>query len=148
MAWMCEIDGRPLRAREHLESALAIAHVEGLVHPFLRAGERVIDLVDEMFSAHDDFARRIARVARAATTRSHTSLVQELTARELELLAYLPTRLTIGDIAERCYVSTNTVKTHLGHIYRKLGVPGRNAAIERAVELNLLQRRDAEIVPT
>ena len=147
-AWMHAIDGRPLRARERLESALTIARTEGLVHPFVRAGKRVIDLVDEMFSAHDDFAGRIVRVARSATTRTHSGLVQELTARELELLAYLPTRLTIGDIADRCYVSTNTVKTHLGHIYRKLGVPGRNAAIDRAVELNLLQRHDTEIVPT
>ncbi|WP_237739262.1 LuxR C-terminal-related transcriptional regulator [Microbacterium yannicii] len=146
VAWMWALDGRRQSARERLGSALTIAQAEGLVHPFVRAGEHVVGLVDDMFGAHSEFARRVVHVARGATTRSQTALLQELTARELELLAYLPSRLTIGDIAERCYVSTNTVKTHLGHIYRKLSVPGRNAAVERAIELHLLQRRDAEPV--
>jgi LuxR family maltose regulon positive regulatory protein len=140
---MCALDGRRLTAREHLASALTVATAEGLIHPFLRAGDYVIDLIDDLFGAHSDFGRRVVGVARGAAARSQTRLLQELTARELELLAYLPSRLTIGDIAERCYVSTNTVKTHLGHIYRKLSVPGRNAAVERAVELNLLRRGDA-----
>lgn len=146
VAWMWAIDGRRQSARERLGSALTIAKAEGLIHPFVRAGDQVVSLVDTMFGAHSEFARRVVHVARGATTRSQATLLQELTARELELLAYLPSRLTIGDIAERCYVSTNTVKTHLGHIYRKLSVPGRNAAVERAIELHLLQRRDAEPV--
>jgi LuxR family maltose regulon positive regulatory protein len=54
------------------------------------------------------------------------------------VLAYLPTRLSNADIARRLYVSVNTVKTHLKHIYRKLDAANRSAAIERAESLGLL----------
>jgi DNA-binding CsgD family transcriptional regulator len=56
----------------------------------------------------------------------------------MELLAYLPSRLTFADIAAHSFVSINTVKTHIGHIYRKLGVTGRDEAIERAAQLGLI----------
>jgi LuxR family maltose regulon positive regulatory protein len=61
-----------------------------------------------------------------------------LTARELELLEYLPTRLTSREIAARWYVSVNTIKTHMAHLYRKLGVADRSSAISRAHELGWL----------
>ena len=69
-------------------------------------------------------------------------LVEPLTARELELLAYLPSRLTNAELAARCFVSVNTVKTHMAHIYRKLDASGRDAAIARARELGLLDSSD------
>lgn len=69
---------------------------------------------------------------------SDIDLVEPLTHRELEILSYLPSRFTNTELAERCFVSVNTIKTHVVHIYRKLGVPNRNAAIERARELGLL----------
>jgi ATP/maltotriose-dependent transcriptional regulator MalT len=68
-------------------------------------------------------------------------LAEPLTERELEILAYLPDHATAGEIAERCYVSLNTLKTHTAHIYRKLEVSGRSAAIVRARELGLIGRR-------
>ncbi len=71
----------------------------------------------------------------------HT-LIEPLTVRELELLAYLPSRLTNAELAARCFVSVNTVKTHMAHIYRKLEVSGRDAAIARARELGLLDARE------
>ncbi len=47
-------------------------------------------------------------------------LSEPLTDRERELLAYLPTRLTNAELAARFFVSVNTIKTHMAHIYRKL----------------------------
>jgi DNA-binding CsgD family transcriptional regulator len=67
-------------------------------------------------------------------------LPEPLTDRELEILAYLQDHATSGELAARCYVSVNTLKTHLAHIYRKLGVSGRSAAIARGRELGLLAR--------
>ena len=66
-------------------------------------------------------------------------LVEPLTDRELEILSYLPSRLTNSEMARRCYVSVNTIKTHMSHIYRKLNVANRNAAIDRAQEIGLLR---------
>ena len=62
-------------------------------------------------------------------------LTEPLTDRERELLAYLPTRLTNAELAARFFVSVNTIKTHMAHIYRKLDAPNRSAAVSRATEL-------------
>jgi LuxR family maltose regulon positive regulatory protein len=61
-----------------------------------------------------------------------------LTAAELRLLPYLQTHLMHKEIAQRLYVSTNTVKTQAGAIYRKLDVSSRADAVERARQLGLL----------
>lgn len=49
--------------------------------------------------------------------------------------AVLPMRMAIDAIADLLNISTNTVKTHLRSVYRKLGVEDRDAAVERAGQL-------------
>ena len=66
-----------------------------------------------------------------------------LTDRELEVLRYLPTRLSNGEIAGSLSISQNTVKTHLKEIYRKLHVGCRNEAIVAATKQNLLPPESA-----
>ena len=61
-----------------------------------------------------------------------------LTSRELDVLRYLPTRLSNIDIGARLRISQNTVKTHLKDIYRKLRVSSRNEAVVVAVRLGVL----------
>lgn len=51
-----------------------------------------------------------------------------LTERESELLSLLPTGLTNSELGKRLYVSENTIKTHLRHLYAKLGVRNRAQA--------------------
>ena len=55
-----------------------------------------------------------------------------LTAAELRVLRHLPSHLSFREIAERLFVSPNTVKTHARAIYRKLGVSCRGEAVEAA----------------
>lgn len=57
---------------------------------------------------------------------------------ELRLLPYLQTHLTIREIAQRLFVSRNTVASEVSSIYRKLGVSSRSAAVDRAMEIGLL----------
>ena len=140
-AWLCVVEGRRVAAREHLESALARAQDDRLAWPFLRIGPALVDLVDEVPTGRSEFGRFVAERMRGQAAPRGERLVDELTPRELELISYLPTRYTIADIAERCFLSTNTIKTHLAHIYRKLGVASRDAAIERATELGLFDAR-------
>jgi ATP/maltotriose-dependent transcriptional regulator MalT len=66
------------------------------------------------------------------------TLVEELTAKELEVLGLLATRLSRREIGQRLYVSLNTVKTHQRALYRKLGVQDRSTAVNRARQLDLL----------
>jgi LuxR family maltose regulon positive regulatory protein len=138
MGWMCSLEGRSQQSRAHLQSALARAAPHRLVSPFVQAGPEVADLIDQLPGVADDFRRLVVLRGRAGGIARHQPLVDKLTPRELELLAYLPSRLTFADIAAHSFVSINTVKTHIGHIYRKLGVTDRDAAIERAAQLGLI----------
>jgi LuxR family transcriptional regulator, maltose regulon positive regulatory protein len=61
-----------------------------------------------------------------------------LTGREREVLILLDSVAPMSTIARRLYVSTNTLKTHVGAIYRKLGADGRADAVDRAYTLGLL----------
>ncbi len=64
-----------------------------------------------------------------------------LTERELEVLARLDSVLPLSSIADGMYVTLNTLKTHVGAIYRKLGADNRAGAVERAQQLGLISRR-------
>lgn len=57
---------------------------------------------------------------------------QALTAREAELLSLLAEGLTNRELGKRLFISEATVKTHLAHIYAKLGVDSRAAAVSIA----------------
>ncbi|QKT09497.1 response regulator [Rhodococcus sp. W8901] len=58
---------------------------------------------------------------------------QALTAREAELLTLLAEGLTNKELGRRLFISEATVKTHLAHIYAKLGVDSRAAAVSIAL---------------
>ena len=57
------------------------------------------------------------------------SRLSRLTEREKEILAYAAAGQGNKNIADQLCVSVDTVKTHLHHIYQKLGVAGRVEAI-------------------
>lgn len=58
--------------------------------------------------------------------------------REYEVLTLLAEGLSNKEIAESLFVSTNTVKTHLAHLYAKLEVSRRQQAINKAKELQMI----------
>jgi len=62
-----------------------------------------------------------------------------LTAAELRLLPVLSTHLSFQEIGDRLHLSRNTVRTQALSIYGKLQASGRSQAVERAVELGLLE---------
>jgi len=63
---------------------------------------------------------------------------EPLTVSETRVLRYLPTHLGAPEIAAELYLSANTVKTHLRHLYRKLGAHSRREAVQRARAIGLL----------
>ena len=62
-----------------------------------------------------------------------------LTDRERDVLRLLAAGLANREIGERLFLSSDTVKTHLGNIYRKLGVEGRTQAVVMALRKKLLE---------
>jgi LuxR family maltose regulon positive regulatory protein len=68
-----------------------------------------------------------------------------LTMAELRVLNYLPTHLTLGEIADRLYVSRNTVKSQTIAIYRKMGTSSRAGAVSVARDSGLIDYRDRPV---
>ena len=63
---------------------------------------------------------------------------ESLTEREVEILQLLAFGHTNRDIAEKLFISPDTVKTHLEHIYQKLGATDRTAAVAEALRRRLI----------
>jgi LuxR family transcriptional regulator, maltose regulon positive regulatory protein len=108
------------------------------------AGARALHLeVRDVLRARPDLgtmATEAAVVGRQISAVADPSIgwASTLTAAELRLLPLLTTHLSFREIAERLFVSRNTVKTQAISIYRKLDASSRSEAIARAVELGLV----------
>ncbi len=81
--------------------------------------------------------RKLA-IRRPAKASPGSVYVEPLTDRELETLRLLQTDLSQREIADRLYISHNTIKGYTKSIYRKLGVSSRAAAVETARDLHLI----------
>jgi LuxR family maltose regulon positive regulatory protein len=66
------------------------------------------------------------------------TLREPLSQAETRVLRYLPTSLSVTEIAGQLYLSQNTVRTHMRHIYEKLDAHRRHEAVDRARTLGLL----------
>lgn len=100
---------------------------------------------DELFSA----IRRTARgepvlAARAAATLVRRSTAPEgaVTDREVDVLELLAQGSSNRDLARALFISEATVKSHLAHLYAKLGVDTRAAAVSAAIERRIIRHRD------
>ena len=79
------------------------------------------------------------RRAETAGTRTRWRVSEEgLSEREREVLRLLATELSGPEIAGELFVSVNTLRTHTKHIFSKLDVNTRRAAVRRAADLGLL----------
>jgi two-component system, NarL family, response regulator LiaR len=103
---------------EHLLQAVRLAHQGHMVID----PELVVALADELAVAKDRDAG-----------------AEALTEREVEVLQLLAFGYTNRDIGKRLYISPDTVKTHLEHIYQKLGASDRTAAVAEAFRRSLVE---------
>ena len=112
-----------------------------LMTPFLMVGPALVPLLQERLregTAHPELIPRMLQRIAAGSTASVNEWGESLTEREHAILRYLATNMSNAEIAETEFISLNTAKTHIAHIYRKLGVSSRRAAIHRAGELGLI----------
>jgi LuxR family maltose regulon positive regulatory protein len=131
-------------AGEAIEHALALAGPNSHRRPFLDCGSAVQVLLEQRIrwgTAHRSFAGELLaafrkRAPSVAVTRAE--LLEPLSGREQSVLRFLPTMMSNAEIAGELFVTSNTVKTHLKSIYRKLAVSRRRDAVERARALELL----------
>jgi LuxR family transcriptional regulator, maltose regulon positive regulatory protein len=133
-------------ARRALERALDLAAPEHLLFPFLH--DPAPDLLDRHRRLGTAHARLIGDILGAlagtfpdpgaASGGTPARLTEPLSQAEARVLRYLPTKLSAPEIADEMFLSVNTVKTHMRHVYDKLGVHRRHEAVERARSLGLL----------
>jgi LuxR family maltose regulon positive regulatory protein len=130
-------DGRA--AQESIERALDLAEPDGAILPF--ALVPVQDLLARHprdRTAHASLLSTILDMLAGSSPEELAPLLDELSDAELRVLRYLPSNLKAPEIASELYVSPNTVRTHLRHIYAKLDAHTRSEAVSRARELGLL----------
>jgi LuxR family transcriptional regulator, maltose regulon positive regulatory protein len=130
-------------ARRALERALDLAEPEHLLFPFLH--DPAPDLLDRhrrLGTAHAPLIAEILAILAGQKPGQAPGgpqrLREPLSQAEARVLRYLPTKLSAPEIADEMYLSVNTVKTHMRHVYDKLGAHRRHEAVERARALGLL----------
>ena len=130
-------------ARRALEQALDHAAPQGLLFPFLfDPAPGLLDRHRRSGTAHASLIAAILNVLAGNEPGSPPAgprrLREPLSHAEARVLRYLPTKLSAPEIAGELYLSVNTVKTHMRHLYDKLGVHRRHEAVEQARALGLL----------
>ncbi|WP_279307887.1 response regulator transcription factor [Mumia quercus] len=96
---------------------------------------------EDLFAAIRSAARGESVLSPAVATRVVSRVrtrSQDLSDREAEVLTLVARGRSNREIATSLFVSEATVKTHLGHVYEKLGVKDRAAAVATAYERGLL----------
>jgi len=135
--------GDPDAAGRAIERAMDLAEPDGTLLWFLL--HRAPGLLERQARQRSAHAALIAEIRdllsgnkpapRSAALRPP---LEPLSNSEMRVLRYLPTHLSAPEIADELSVSTTTVKTHLRHLYAKLGVHRRAEAVESARALGLL----------
>lgn len=140
-------------ALERLQRALALAEPQGYIRTFANEGEPMQALLKRVTGKSRSYAAKLLTVfsdleveesesLKPSSTPSEISgdsLVEPLSRRESELIPLLAGGLSNQEIGNKLYISVDTVKVHLKHIYGKLEVSSRTQAVARARELNLLE---------
>ena len=126
-------------ALQHASAAVEVAAANEMLQTVASEGSGVLDLIERTaWHAPGPWFDRLRRAVAGGAARPSPGgheLLEQLTDRERDVLRFLPSRLTIKEIAAELYVSINTLKFHLKVIYRKLGVTSRAEAAQRARQL-------------
>jgi len=146
--------GHRAAQKRHLAVGLRLAREGGFVRAVLDEGESVLQMLHERYqelqerdrsaAAPDPDRQFLEALLRAAGSEPgqlsgalHITL-QPLTEREREILVLLGNGTSNKDMANRLYVSENTVKFHLKNIYAKLSVTSRVQAIASARRIGII----------
>jgi LuxR family maltose regulon positive regulatory protein len=152
-AQMHALLGNQTSSRSDIAKALHLAEPENFVSVFIEQGPQLAkslaDLIDhnQLDGVGLEYAERILEVLstppspgphQSAPQEPPTPLVEALTERELDVLRLMADGLKYKEIADRLYISMNTVRSHTKAIYAKLNVSNRTKAVLEARRLRIL----------
>jgi LuxR family maltose regulon positive regulatory protein len=126
--------------------AMELAAKENLLIYFLFDLNITNDLLNEVYKIQasgntkipDKFINNLKRAIETKKSLLKNNSEFELSARELDTLKLIAENLMNQEIADKLFISVNTVKTHLKNINLKLGVESRAEAVTKAKELRLI----------
>jgi LuxR family maltose regulon positive regulatory protein len=144
-ALLCDAEGDEKAGLAALEQAITLARPGGFIRVFVDLGPKMAGLLNrlrEQEVAADSIGRILAAfhppVSSSPRRVTPQPLVEPLTNRELEILALLAERLRNKEIAEKLFISPETVKRHTINIYQKLNVNNRREAADKGNALGLV----------
>lgn len=146
--------GRSEESFDFLEHAVSLSEPGGWIRPFVEMGAPMAGLLEQLLKQNPS-AGHIRKILAAfpghqypGTSRVNmgtengggipSPLIDPLTHREQDVLELLCERLQNKEIAEKLFVSNDTVKWHLKAIYQKLQVNSRRQAVEQARHLGII----------
>jgi LuxR family maltose regulon positive regulatory protein len=139
--------GNNIDAIISLQKALSLAEPQGYVRTFVDMGPAMQQLLRQVIRGNvlrdyihhllDAFPSSNFKPV-ATISQPETGFSENLNQREREILRLMAAGLSNPKIAERLYISLNTVKWYTRGLYSKLGVTGRTQAVNLARDLNLL----------
>jgi len=146
LAQAFEVARRRPQALETLERALLNAQVDGLVRVIADESWQLLPLLDALQARKTDIASDYLHKIRAASHRPEqrplakpqTETDSTLTPRESQILRLLADGHSNKALANKLFVTENTVETHLRRIYGKLGIRSRTQAVAKALENGLI----------
>jgi LuxR family maltose regulon positive regulatory protein len=158
-ALLCAAGDDEPGALEKLSASLALAEPAGFIRTFVDLGPQMADLLPRL--VNQDLRMEYIGQISAAFRQDERALAQRepdpqtahpqtlrtspadefLTERESEILALMEQPLRNNEIAEKLFVSPETVKTHLKNLYRKLNAGNRLEAVAKARALGVLPQR-------
>jgi len=145
-AILYKLRGERKKAVSFLIEAMEIASDENLLSFFVFSREHIDDLIKDVYVIQatsttkipnrfiDNLKQGIEKIEKL----KKTNVAADLSTRELDTLKLIAEDLTNQQVADKLFISLNTVKTHLKNIYLKFGVDSRAKAIAKAKESGLM----------
>jgi LuxR family transcriptional regulator, maltose regulon positive regulatory protein len=126
-------------------SAFLLYPVPGLLERHARHGTRhaaliseILDLLPERHGKAGVHGEMAPSRAREDDGGSGLRLLEPLSQSEIRVLRYMPTNLSTPEIARELALPVHTIRTHVRHLFAKLGAHSRTEAVARARALGLL----------
>lgn len=146
---LAEQKGNEIAAQQSMLQAVQLSRPEGYIRTYLNLGRSCFDLLKSL--TVKDNKIKIYRDLILDHFQSHHKVkptlyeshqhgdYEKLSSREIEVLNLMASGMTNEQIAQKLYLTNNTIRAHSTHIFDKLGVHNRTEAVTKARALGILR---------